>query len=568
MKSPLQVSFPLPRWWRSQDYKPITDSEQSVEDEKYADGKYFYEPRINLTVAEPAPSRTRVVLSALSYAFTPELLAKGEPRRLNSTSWLDGLRGVAAFFVAWHHGTVGFYKPIRNGWHATPTSNNLLSLPILRIFLSGSAMVDIFFVISGYVLSVKAFKLARHGGKHAEIYSSIGSSTFRRGPRLYIPTLSVILLTAIAAQIGITDPLAPLPYRYPASANMFDQLHTWFNASLWYITPWSGYHIFEQNSWTIPYEFKGSLFVFLTCMGLARSGDRFRGIFLWGMLCFWLYFGSWDFYLFNAGMCAADFGCWWNREPERVVLPVAVETAREEYIVQDEDAVKEEQDIADQQSSAATKFTDLPLEPMSPSRPQIQPISIPPPQPQSPRRRNPFLSILYALLLVLILYLLTPPENGEGYATSPGYIWLYNFTPSWWVGGGGAGRWWPCLASLFLVLLVEVAGPDSVYQRVLTTRFAQYLGDVSFSLYLCHGPVLHTVVSRVIRWVCESGVVGLVDWNRAWLTATEPTGGWGYVFALFCGALAGWPVAFYVSEISTRVFDKGGVKLARKMFSW
>lgn len=46
-------------------------------------------------------------------------------------------------------------------------------------------MVSVFFVISGYVLSVKVLGLAREG-RYPEVYKSVASSVFRRGLRLFV----------------------------------------------------------------------------------------------------------------------------------------------------------------------------------------------------------------------------------------------------------------------------------------------------------------------------------------------------------------------------------------------
>jgi hypothetical protein len=86
------------------------------------------------------------------------------PRRIHSTSYLDGLRGVAALFVVFAHYQATFFPYLGTGWHqkeqwedGTEKKNNyVVQFPIIRTFYAPRFMVTIFFVISGYVLSAKS----------------------------------------------------------------------------------------------------------------------------------------------------------------------------------------------------------------------------------------------------------------------------------------------------------------------------------------------------------------------------------------------------------------------------
>lgn len=59
-----------------------------------------------------------------------------------------------------------------------------IRLPIIRILISGPALVAIFFVVSGYAISHKALKLS-HKGRYADVGISLFSSVFRRHTRLF-----------------------------------------------------------------------------------------------------------------------------------------------------------------------------------------------------------------------------------------------------------------------------------------------------------------------------------------------------------------------------------------------
>lgn len=44
-----------------------------------------------------------------------------------------------------------------------------------------------------------------------------------------------------------------------------------------------------------------------------------------------------------------------------------------------------------------------------------------------------------------------------------------------------------------------------VLQKAFVTSFAEYLGKVSFALYLVHGPALHSVGYGVTSYICGLG---------------------------------------------------------------
>jgi hypothetical protein len=123
------------------------------------------------------------------------------PRKLYSTSWLDGLRGVAALFVVIHHYAYTFTATSMQGWRTGEDGDHnwFFQLPLLRVVHSGRFMVAIFFVISGYVLSYRSLKLAREG-KPIELLDSIASSVFRRWLRLHLPVIASTFIAFLMAR--------------------------------------------------------------------------------------------------------------------------------------------------------------------------------------------------------------------------------------------------------------------------------------------------------------------------------------------------------------------------------
>ena len=76
------------------------------------------------------------------------------------------------------------------------------ALPFFRIILHGGFLaVAIFFILSGYVCSMKPLKLAL-AGKPEEARRSISSSAFRRVVRLVVPATLATAISWVLANVG------------------------------------------------------------------------------------------------------------------------------------------------------------------------------------------------------------------------------------------------------------------------------------------------------------------------------------------------------------------------------
>lgn len=73
-----------------------------------------------------------------------------------STSYLNGIRGIACLIVYTVHVSMHYYKEFTsNPYGAEPAASNhgFSQLPVIRIIYAGRGMVAIFFVLSGFVLT-------------------------------------------------------------------------------------------------------------------------------------------------------------------------------------------------------------------------------------------------------------------------------------------------------------------------------------------------------------------------------------------------------------------------------
>lgn len=126
--------------------------------------------------------------------------------KIRPTSWLDGVRGTAALGVYIFH-AMGCWAPLIPAWHADETQTHPLQMPVLRtFFVSGGAAVSLFFALSGYVLTHKSLGWMREGSKH-QVYPAVASSMFRRGFRLYLPPILLTFCEMVATRFGFGPPL-------------------------------------------------------------------------------------------------------------------------------------------------------------------------------------------------------------------------------------------------------------------------------------------------------------------------------------------------------------------------
>jgi len=352
------------------------------------------------------------------------------------TAYLDGLRGWAAFLVVFYHSGKADNRP----W---------LQLPLIHILDAGHSCVTIFFVISGYVLT---YRILKHARKHDPIavLDTLASSVFRRWMRLYLPTALASLVVALAMQLG----LLPSPPTVLEN-HVFRQLMHWTNDTIRASNPFADvrghWHpdvfrtAYLDQMWTIPVEFRGSMIVFVYCVGVIKTPPRTRmaltvaailGTYLWGVV--WI--GT-----FLAGMLAADISL--SLRPEHFASTTLPKTLSDNGRVERTYTTREH--------------------------------------------------ILYTTSFVLSIFILSQPDV-LGRPDEPAvWTFLASFIPVSWDGGR---EYFYLLPGAFgLVLTVDLYTP---LQKPLLHRFSQYLGAISFGLYAMHLPVIWAVEMRFVRPYC------------------------------------------------------------------
>lgn len=181
---------------------------------------------------------------------------------MNRVHGLEGMRGLAAFWVFTHHFLLIFYPEFHFGEHSW-----------LNHIFNAELAVTWFFVHSGFVLSWKTKNLTGTEYKLAIIDQSL-----RRYLRLLPPVLFSILLTYLVLKLGAnySDQYAPLVGsswlgRYlNFGPNILEALYQSFFGVYFQFKSATTYN---PNLWTIGYELISSyvLFVFLALFGWWKN---------------------------------------------------------------------------------------------------------------------------------------------------------------------------------------------------------------------------------------------------------------------------------------------------------
>ncbi|KAI4234961.1 MAG: hypothetical protein LQ349_003466 [Xanthoria aureola] len=226
-------------------------------------------------------------------AIHPTPSDNGYRKALRDTSWADGLRGIAALFVMFSHMTMAFARWIVIPSYGKNGPAHLMQRPGFRLVAQGAAWVAVFIVLSGFVNSLKALKLARAG--HIEpALSNLATSSFRRSFRLVLPATAATILSWFITQTGAYDTAkkSDAYWLYTTSPNpssswgtaVEDLVHA--IRTTWTYNPENPY---DQPQWALLYLLQGSMFVFATLLVTINLAPRWRI-----MTIMLLYFWSWN----------------------------------------------------------------------------------------------------------------------------------------------------------------------------------------------------------------------------------------------------------------------------------
>ncbi|CAH0121459.1 MULTISPECIES: acyltransferase [unclassified Paenibacillus] len=215
--------------------------------------------------------------------------------------YLDGIRGLAAFAVVISHYMQVFYPAALNGRPEQAHSewDIWYGHSPINLFFNGQFAVCLFFVLSGYVLSVKMFEKEIDGVTFQKL---LHSSAIRRYIRLAVPAAVSVLLVYLAIimkafhlqeiwEITWTDMKKDY---YALDTNVYTVIKAAIFDPFFRVKA----HPYNPVLWTMSYELLGSFFIFgfLALFGRVKKRWMVYAVlsialiqtyfvaFLWGML--------------------------------------------------------------------------------------------------------------------------------------------------------------------------------------------------------------------------------------------------------------------------------------------
>lgn len=254
----------------------------------------------------------KAILGSIGHALKPEIFERrglsAAQKRIGTTAWLDGLRGIAALSVCTMHLCVFTHPNLELcygagiEWERYNTS--IAAWPIFRLpFTGGHFAVILFFTISGYVVPRRLLSLL-HEGKQAEFVEAINGAIVRRPGRLYLPVAFSTL--ALAFFWHITGLATAFPQR---QSNIFTECWAWWKDQLkfwYYYRTGFLFTYYNAHTWTIPVEFRGSMNIFVWLFAVHQVRTRWRIILTVGILAHFIHAsGAW-YAAFFAGMLTSE----------------------------------------------------------------------------------------------------------------------------------------------------------------------------------------------------------------------------------------------------------------------
>ncbi|CAK7205347.1 hypothetical protein SEUCBS139899_008117 [Sporothrix eucalyptigena] len=458
----------------------------------------------------PGPA-SRIMKSVrwLWNAMQLEPTPAGQP--LRPTAYLDGLRGFAAFLVYIHHNELWAHAASTNGDNETfenafgfKDRRHFATLPFIRNFFTGGHIaVAIFYVISGYVLCAKPLSLLINGD-YTKLSDSLASSFFRRWFRLYIP----IFVTTF---VYVTSWHVFGNYWVSNSDQHATILEEWWN---WYVELKNFTFLFKEGTiwvtfnthlWSIPFEMRGSMVVFMLMEAIRHVSRRGRHAIMLG-LCFYFLFIVDGYYccMFMAGvyLCYLDLLAKRGETP-RLLLKLA----------------PYKQGLMHFFFWAGMFLAGVPSQ-----RNDLMLL-----------RSNPFWYYLSFL--------------------KPQAV----FDPKWFY-------------LVFAATMIIGTVPRLRWLKMFfESDFCQYLGRISYSLYLVHGPVLSSLGDRVYA---------MTGWYRKvedhqklmefWINRFELPhwGPLGLEISFLAPQIIIFPVTFILANMVTRYVDEPAVRWPALMYKW
>ncbi|KAJ5174908.1 acyltransferase 3 [Penicillium canariense] len=429
---------------------------------------------------------------------------------MDRTTWLDGLRGIAAAIVATDHYFMGSVldHAFLSFWTDPPEENRrLIQLPPIRLLFAAHAMVPMFLVISGYAISINLLRL--RNSNDSNFVRRLSSAVSRRIFRIYLPVFVIAVISQLLFFCNLyqwnfgdeivrgrkpwTAPWLHITYVFRYMIDIMNIINLQGNSGL------------SSQLWTMPVEFRGSCIVYVTVLGLAFWRPQLRRIALACLTTYWFYFGLWEVFAFLAGLYLAEM---------RLLSG----------------------------ASSSDEEPKLPFHSLTDWTSHFKSVN--------------FSTIWKYSCFIFGIYLVCLSDGGE---LPPDYRFLKFVESSrwendWWV----VSRCWKTAGS---VLVVYAISQLPRLQRPLNSWPMQYLGKISFSLYLVHQTVYHLVRDPVRNFLWFIATREPYSENSRQYTVP-------FAFSWLAGYVIMSAINLYVAHLYTKYVDERCVQIAQRIDRW
>lgn len=487
---------------------------------------------------------------------------KAKSTRTSNISTLDGLRGISCLIVVHVHWSM-IINDCYRGVTGPENTQLFFHLPFIHLVWHGASQVYIFFVLSGYVLSLKCLKQI-HAQQWDGFLKTVASSAFRRGIRIYLPPIASIVICTILVQTGLFNwpqgvydinnatrgmkvQMSSIPPRHLPTWTA--QLQFMFGAILDLLDPdsrippnsYGRWKLIDDHLWTIPQEYYCSMKVFLVLVATAKFRCRWR-LMLHVMLVVWCWVSIHMLSaLFFAGMTIAEFDLLWKARQDR---------KQAEWNAAITTSTKSRSSLFSRSGTFSSGLMSL--------------------------------TTIRVVILFFGLWLISIPRFGA--ENTYGYMTVFGMTPSYMpiVARNNFIKNIGSIITVWSISNISMEAPPEDFDlqpwwssfrgwviASLTNPVSHYLGKISFAIYIIHGPVITTVGYSVMPFIYKMGIPDPA--RRAALAgpaSTEVLTSTEFANLWILGYLVILPVSIWFSDLFTRYIDDKSVALGRKVEEW
>lgn len=523
------------------DYDSNRDSQDSFDYTQFQSASARRKLILLKVIALAHPAHLTSLCRRFGYACTPQLFRSifwdehaPKPKQF-STSYLNGLRGITAIKVFTFHYVMAYTDFAFVPWKTDERHNRYILLPVFRYFYSGFTS-QVFFVVAGYLTSLRLFQLLDKNDvtSQAKVLSTVAASLFRRGFRLYLPVAIITFIMMLYIYSGLYESNRThimdhneFPGYWnetkPALCNTFGQQVEYWAREMYELTdiikPETFYPDHDQHLWSILSEMRASVHLYGCIIAIATCKRYARLVALCAMTYIFYLWNSWETWVYILGAIVAQID---------IIL-----TERDERSPSGLPAFEAEKDSGKQiydNITAARVPTLL-------------------------GTKEALSTFIYILVrwtgFLLAIYLMSFPISGPEHF-APGYEILKSLLPSW---VERKEKFYPNIGAAILLFLLVRSDPNtSKWRRFLMSSVPQYLGTISFALYLVHGPLLHAFGYMIpqILW-STFGTTAASAGEKSWLSAV--VFGWAVSLA----------ISLAVADVWMREVEGRCVKLVKKL---